>query len=74
MNWIFPPKKKLIYFYPLLTAYLNVVKQRDLCGFYRHFYMQTFYIDQLKDEEPEESVTGNRNVKKQAVDAAESEV
>jgi coiled-coil domain-containing protein 55 len=41
-----------------MTANLDVTKQRDLSGFYRHLYKQTFSEDQPKKvEEPEEPVT-----------------
>ena len=40
-----------------LTANLDVTKQRDLSGFYRHLYKQTFAEDQPKKTEPEEPVT-----------------
>lgn len=40
----------------LFTANLDVTKQRDLSGFYRHLYKQTFSDDQPK-KEAEEVVT-----------------
>jgi coiled-coil domain-containing protein 55 len=65
----FPPFKKkkwLIHFYFALIANLDVTKQRDLSGFYRHLYKQTFSEDQPKKvEEPEEPVT----FKKEAVES-----
>lgn len=51
---------------PQITANLDVTKQRDLSGFYRHLYKQTFSEDQPKKiEELEEPVT----FKKEAVDS-----
>lgn len=48
------------------TARLDVTKQQDLSGFYRHLYKQTFSEDQPKKvEEPEVPVT----FKKEAVES-----
>nr|CAG4640350.1 EOG090X0D2W [Daphnia pulex] len=50
----------------LREASLDVTKQQDLSGFYRHLYKQTFSEDQPKKvEEPEEPVT----FKKEAVES-----
>lgn len=42
--------------YSWLAANLDVTKQRDLSGFYRHLYQQTF-AEEPKKAEPEEPVT-----------------
>nr|CAG4637332.1 EOG090X0D2W [Ceriodaphnia reticulata] len=41
----------------LREANLDVTKQQDLSGFYRHLYKQTFSDEQPKKPEPEEPVT-----------------
>lgn len=66
MNYL--PKNGLSMLFYLLrnTASLDVTKQQDLSGFYRHLYKQTFSEDQPKKvEEPEEPVT----FKKEAVES-----
>ena len=47
------------------AANLDVTKQQDLSGFYRHLYKQTFSDEQPKKPEPEEPVT----FKKEAVES-----